>query len=289
MNGRNYNSNSYKYGFNGKENDPETGTQDYGMRIYNPLLGKFLSVDPLQKEFAWNSSYAFAENDVIRSIDLDGKERLFVYYAEDKSGTMLNNYVTWKQVHPESKEDHGPLGSGEWVTTKDKKTGQFTGRYSESYEDLNPIKGAVLNFEARYTGKNGLTNVVHDAPVAGKVVGAGVVVVGAVSTAFGNPAGPALIGGGLEIYNISDRVGNVIQATEGAVDIGVGLYKGDNAQAERGAINIVGAALDEGTGALVPKITGGDKILEATGTISTDVLNTVITDNAANDAKPEED
>ncbi len=70
----------YRYGFNGKENDPETvgtgqGTQDYGMRIYNPALGRFLSVDPLFKHFAWNSTYAFAENDVMRSIDLDGTEK----------------------------------------------------------------------------------------------------------------------------------------------------------------------------------------------------------------------
>ena len=33
---------------------------------------RFLSVDPLAKSYPWNSTYAFAENDVIRSIDLDG-------------------------------------------------------------------------------------------------------------------------------------------------------------------------------------------------------------------------
>ncbi|MFM7857270.1 MAG: hypothetical protein ACKO96_36460 [Flammeovirgaceae bacterium] len=37
-----------------------------------------LSVDPLTKEFPWNSPYAFAENDVIRSIDLEGAEKLIV-------------------------------------------------------------------------------------------------------------------------------------------------------------------------------------------------------------------
>jgi RHS repeat-associated protein len=37
----------YRYSFNGKETDSETGLQDYGFRIYNPSLGKFLSVDPL--------------------------------------------------------------------------------------------------------------------------------------------------------------------------------------------------------------------------------------------------
>ncbi|MDR7130081.1 hypothetical protein J2X69_002428 [Algoriphagus sp. 4150] len=37
-----------------------------------------MSVDPLAGEFPWNSAYAYAENDVIRSIDLDGLEKLIV-------------------------------------------------------------------------------------------------------------------------------------------------------------------------------------------------------------------
>jgi RHS repeat-associated protein len=49
-------SNAYRYGFNGKENDPEDvstaeGLQDYGMRFYNPSLGRFLSVDPLSPQY----------------------------------------------------------------------------------------------------------------------------------------------------------------------------------------------------------------------------------------------
>jgi RHS repeat-associated protein len=83
MPGRNYNNGTtkdYRYGFNGKENDNEVkgegNQQDYGMRIYDPRLGKFLSVDPLKDEFPWNSPYAFAENDVINNIDLDGAEKL---------------------------------------------------------------------------------------------------------------------------------------------------------------------------------------------------------------------
>src|SRR5690606_4468651 len=49
MPGRGYSaSDAYRYGFNGKENDNEVkgegNQQDYGMRIYDPRLGKFLSV-----------------------------------------------------------------------------------------------------------------------------------------------------------------------------------------------------------------------------------------------------
>jgi hypothetical protein len=45
MPGRTYTAASYKYGFNGKENDNEVkgegNQQDYGMRIYDPRLGRF--------------------------------------------------------------------------------------------------------------------------------------------------------------------------------------------------------------------------------------------------------
>jgi RHS repeat-associated core domain len=69
----------YRYGFNGKENDNEVkgeGNQhDYGMRIYDPRLGRFLSCDPLYSSFPWNSCYAYAENEPISNIDFDGLER----------------------------------------------------------------------------------------------------------------------------------------------------------------------------------------------------------------------
>lgn len=67
-----------RYGFNGKEQDPEikgTGTQyDYGFRIYDPRLGRFLSVDPLFRSFPWYTPYQFAGNRPIFAIDLDGLE-----------------------------------------------------------------------------------------------------------------------------------------------------------------------------------------------------------------------
>lgn len=82
MPGRNYqSSSSYRYGFNGKENDNEVvstgeGTQDYGLRIYNPALGRFLSVDPLTADYPWYTPYQFAGNKPIQNIDLDGGEEL---------------------------------------------------------------------------------------------------------------------------------------------------------------------------------------------------------------------
>jgi RHS repeat-associated protein len=69
---------SYRYGFNGKENDNdvkgEGNQQDYGMRIYDPRLGKFLSVDPLTRGYSMLTPYQFASNRPMDGIDIDGLE-----------------------------------------------------------------------------------------------------------------------------------------------------------------------------------------------------------------------
>ena len=86
---------SYRYGFNGKENDNdvkgvEGSQQDYGMRIYDPRLGRFLSVDPLTKSYPWFSPYQFAGNTPIVAIDLDGLENLdFRVVFDNKSRTLV--------------------------------------------------------------------------------------------------------------------------------------------------------------------------------------------------------
>lgn len=79
MEGRSLQDSAYRYGFNGKELDGggEWGGQnnyDYGFRIYNPSIAKFLSVDPLTGSYPWYTPYQFAGNKPIRFIDLDGLE-----------------------------------------------------------------------------------------------------------------------------------------------------------------------------------------------------------------------
>jgi RHS repeat-associated protein len=71
-------SDSYRYGFNGKENDNEIigegNFEDYGMRSYNPRIGRFFSVDPLTHEYPSLTPYQFASNSPIAGIDRDGEE-----------------------------------------------------------------------------------------------------------------------------------------------------------------------------------------------------------------------
>ncbi|MBX2887993.1 MAG: hypothetical protein KF829_05020 [Ferruginibacter sp.] len=70
--------NGYRYGFNGKENDNEVkgegNQQDYGERIYDSRLGRFLSTDPLYKQYPELTPYQFSSNNPVFNIDIDGLE-----------------------------------------------------------------------------------------------------------------------------------------------------------------------------------------------------------------------
>ena len=84
MDGRNFSSDKYRFGFNGKENDNEVkgegSQQDYGMRIYDSRLGRFLSTDPIivyEHKYPELSTYQFASNTPVWAIDLDGLEAKF--------------------------------------------------------------------------------------------------------------------------------------------------------------------------------------------------------------------
>jgi RHS repeat-associated protein len=97
-----YAEGGYRYGFNGKENDNEVkgvegSQQDYGMRIYDPRMGRFLSVDPLTKDYPELTPYQFASNSPLAAIDLDGLEGLVATGMPlGKSGTSHGMIVSTK-------------------------------------------------------------------------------------------------------------------------------------------------------------------------------------------------
>lgn len=70
------NGNAYRFSFNGKEKDDETygggNAYDFGARIYDPRLGRFLSVDPIFNKYPFVTPYNFAQNKPIRFIDILG-------------------------------------------------------------------------------------------------------------------------------------------------------------------------------------------------------------------------
>jgi hypothetical protein len=72
--------------------------QDYGMRVYDPRLGRFLSVDPLAKKYPFYTAYSFAGNKPIKFIDLDGgeekeKDEGFIFESMDWVVDQMLDYV----------------------------------------------------------------------------------------------------------------------------------------------------------------------------------------------------
>jgi len=84
MQGRIYESgsDSYRYGFGGKEKDNENSGDgnkyDFGARIYDSRLSRWLSVDPLQSKYAGLTPYNYVANSPISAIDPDGRLIIFI-------------------------------------------------------------------------------------------------------------------------------------------------------------------------------------------------------------------
>ena len=69
-------SEGYRYGFNGKERDNSTASDsyDFGARILDTRLGRWLSVDPMSSKYANLNPYNFVGNMPLIAIDPDGKD-----------------------------------------------------------------------------------------------------------------------------------------------------------------------------------------------------------------------
>jgi len=71
-------SNGYKSAFNGKEKETEfnEGVYDFGARLYDGRLGRWMSVDPLIKKYPFNSPYCANDNNPIYLKDFDGRDAI---------------------------------------------------------------------------------------------------------------------------------------------------------------------------------------------------------------------
>ncbi len=116
-------ANKYRFGFNGKENDDnkewgQSLVQDYGFRLYNPAIAKFLSVDPLADKFPYYTPYQFAGNKPVVAIDLDGLEEITIHsiYYRDLIKDVDFSKMTSQEIldlvssfncHPDTGDKYG--------------------------------------------------------------------------------------------------------------------------------------------------------------------------------------
>ncbi|MGM0479065.1 MAG: RHS repeat-associated core domain-containing protein, partial [Bacteroidota bacterium] len=95
MPGRNHQTDTYRYGFQGQEKDDEVKVEgnsiNYKYRMHDPRIGRFFAVDPLESDYPHNSPYAFSENRVIDGSELEGLEweRATTVYADGWKVTEL--------------------------------------------------------------------------------------------------------------------------------------------------------------------------------------------------------
>ena len=100
----------YRYGFNGKENDNEVKGQgnqlNFGSRVYDSRIGRYLSIDPLTGKHADMQPYHHASNSPTNRIDPDGNDDIHFHYfvrtvfvPNGHGGTKPQSQVfTWSTV-----------------------------------------------------------------------------------------------------------------------------------------------------------------------------------------------
>jgi len=72
----------YRFGFQGQEKDDEIkgsgNSYDFGARMYDPRIGRWMSPDPLASKYPALSPYTFVGNMPIRAIDEDGRDIVII-------------------------------------------------------------------------------------------------------------------------------------------------------------------------------------------------------------------
>jgi len=69
-----------RYKYNGKELDRMHGLNlyDYGVRMYDPILGRFMNLDPMYENNYHETPYSYCSNNPINAIDNNGEFTIFV-------------------------------------------------------------------------------------------------------------------------------------------------------------------------------------------------------------------
>ncbi|MFO0452887.1 MAG: hypothetical protein ACK52I_30220 [Pseudomonadota bacterium] len=125
-----------RYGFQGQEEDQEMweGAVSYKYRVEDARLGRFFSVDPIFRQYSWNSNYAFSENRVVDGIELEGLE-----YADAKTGKSLG------PLNTNAAKDRGAV-----LESQLKSSGNSSS--STQISDINPAN-SLTNSKTKTTEK----------------------------------------------------------------------------------------------------------------------------------------
>jgi len=129
-----YETNDNRFLFNGKELQNAGNLRypwlDYGARMYNPWLGRWLTTDPLAEKNYSVSPYAYCLNNPVSLVDPDGRVvREYEIYAKDR---MSGNDLPRNGVSPKmeaSLKDYMTTDDGRAFVGQFAKAGDVIGEY----------------------------------------------------------------------------------------------------------------------------------------------------------------
>ena len=141
------------YKYNGKEYDGKKGLNwyDYGARMYDAALGRFMTVDPLAEKYYPMSPYGYCLNNPIKFIDADG--RLPRIYIERKGfghafvtvgngdNTIVYTYGRYGELGKDKSSARNTSPTGEGVLIK------LTGRDAISFIQDQMLANEAVGYE----------------------------------------------------------------------------------------------------------------------------------------------
>jgi RHS repeat-associated protein len=149
----------YSYGFNGMEDDEEMTnangqSYDFGARLYNPRVGRWLSRDPLERKYSELTPYNYVANMPLAVVDPDGKDIILVIYLtqtgeSDHAAIAVEDYDQIKETVTEDGE--------EVIKTTYKSRGTYTFyELGPDVKKMGVIK-AMMNVKGYYGKQESIT------------------------------------------------------------------------------------------------------------------------------------
>jgi RHS repeat-associated protein len=256
----------YKYKFEGREYQDELGLNVYPFkyRTYDPAIGRFWSIDPVAENYVYNGVYNFAENRVVESIDLEGKESWFTqdgslatkagpYTSQARQKLNLYSPSEVQQMKAQRSSNTGPMLSQDRLSPQQRNNQE---RLAKTTHTSTPTKTAETSHktipEKIGEAAKGVSEVAEKTSTATKVTA---VIVGAVAAFTGQEY---VVPAAVDAYMGGMAIGSVGQVAKG-VSLSTQEGKGTEAALEFGSV-----LASEVTGGWVDKIPGVSDVTKIT-------------------------